>query len=147
MHTNYRSIVLAIIQSAQWKEALCHTDGQMTPFKRMIQQMPCKQDMWSFRWDAVCFMEFGIFTRRIHSLPSTLHHVSHVVWLAVAFSVIEYVTCTLYAHLLHGSREVLPFKVAHQCHFSYFSMLCLNVMFHLWTMGLYMVFPSPLTCS
>lgn len=43
-----RKIALAIIQSPCWKEALSHSFGQMTPFRRMIQKMPCKQIMQNF---------------------------------------------------------------------------------------------------
>ena len=96
LHAYYRSIVLAIIQSSQWREALRHTDGEMTPFTRMIQQMPCELsneicealDCVKLAWWKL------IFTKHMHSLPSTFHHVSRTMWLAVAFTVLEYVMCT-----------------------------------------------------
>ena len=53
MHVHYRKVALAIIQSEQWDDALRHVNGQMTPFRRMIQQMPCKEDSHVERWDGM----------------------------------------------------------------------------------------------
>ena len=36
----YRAVALAIINSNQWEAALRHHYEQMTPFRRMIRQMP-----------------------------------------------------------------------------------------------------------
>ena len=44
LHAHCRDVALAIIQSDKWEEGLCHSDGQATPFGRMIQQMPRKQN-------------------------------------------------------------------------------------------------------
>ena len=53
-----KSIALSVFQRQRWK-ALRHSNGQMTPFRRMIQQMPCKKAIiWSFSCNACTFCTF-----------------------------------------------------------------------------------------
>ena len=53
-----KSIALSVFQRQRWK-ALRHSNGQMTPFRRMIQQMPCKKAIiWNFSCNACTFCNF-----------------------------------------------------------------------------------------